>query len=144
MELDYYVDLVRTRLCDDGTPRPKIKDDFGNEIDAPKQVFTDEQIIKYLETSVNRLNLLFDLDLILDGPVINKHSEKIHKYADLLVQGAVITALGSRALLERGREWSYEDNGVTYTPPDVSSLMQTQWELESADYRTKIELLLGK
>ncbi len=133
MNISYYVELVRIRLYDG---IDYIKDQTGNKVELPYR-YTEGQIISYLEGSVRRFNLLFDkkLDLVDD---------EIYKFTDLIVQGAVITALASKALSECSREFSTQDGGIIFTPPAVSSLLMRQWEVESADYDQKIKFLLSK
>lgn len=48
-------------------------------------------------------------------------------FHSILVEGAVINALASQALLERGREWTLNDNGISVTPPTVSELLTSQY-----------------
>lgn len=128
MKPDYYVKLVRTRLADDGN------ETLGNK----PQVYTEEQILSYLEGSLQRLNGLLPNGLSFEATPV-----QVFELADLVVQGAVITALASKALLEKGREFPILDGvgSVAYHPPNVSDTMMRQWEVEMMDYRSKIELI---
>lgn len=134
MKLDYYVKLVRARLADDGTI--KAKDNLGNEIYVKSQVYTDDQIHSFLEGSLQRLNTLLPKGLSFEATPI-----EVFELADLVIQGAVITALASKALVEKGREFALLDGGVEYHPPSVSDTMMRQWEVELTDYRSKIEMV---
>lgn len=51
----------------------------------------------------------------------------IHTFTEVLVEGAVLSALASKALIERGREFQIVDGGVKFDPPTVSELMNTQY-----------------
>lgn len=134
MNISYYVELVRARLYDENI---RAKDQYGNEVEVPSYRYTEGQIISYLEGSVRRFNLLFNkkLDLVDD---------EIYKFTDLIVHGAIITALASKALSECGREFSMQDGEIIFTPPAISSLLMHQWEVESADYDRKIKFLLSQ
>lgn len=134
MNISYYVELVRARLYDENI---RAKDQYDNEVEVPLYRYTEVQIISYLEGSVRRFNLLFNkkLDLVDD---------EIYKFTDLIVHGAVITALASKALSECGREFSMQDDKMIFTPPAISSLLMHQWEVESADYDRKVKFLLSQ
>ncbi len=132
MKVNYYVKLVRARLADDGDV--KAKDNYGNEISVKSQIYTDKQVLSYLEGSLQRLNVLLPKGLSFEATPV-----EVFELADLVVQGAVITALASRALLEKGRELAILDKGVEYCPPNISDTMMRQWEVEMVDYRSKIE-----
>lgn len=41
----------------------------------------------------------------------------------------MLYALASQALLERGREFQTTDNGVTFNPPSISELLNTQYSV---------------
>lgn len=129
-----YAELVRHRLSDIDVTTIDV---HQNEVINAKNVFSDLQIRKFLEISLLRLNCflsMMNLKLV---------EEKVESclFGDMIVQGAVITALASKALIEAGREFSYEDKGVAYYSPNISYIFMNQWELELQDYRFKIDLL---
>lgn len=134
MNISYYVELVKARLSDGIV---YTTDQFGNKVEYPSSVYTEDQITSYLEGSVRRFNLFFNktFDLV---------DTEISRFTDLIVQGAVVTALAAKALSECGREFSTEDAGVVFTPPAISSLLMQQWEVESMDYDRKVKFLLSK
>lgn len=118
MNYNYYAGLVRARLADDGY-----------------KIYTDDQIFSYIEGSLRRFNLLFKK---------NSELSESHHFTDLIVQGAVITGLASKALIESGRNFSYKDAGIEYQSvhlPSVANILMRQWELESNDYWRKVEML---
>lgn len=134
MDCNYYAELVRARLADDGYK--KEKDGYGSEVYVGVNVYTEEQISNYLEGSLRRFNLLFDRSFELDD-------DETHQFTDLIVQGAVITGLASKALIESGRCFSYIDNGIEFKgSPEVTHTMMRQWEIENNDYWRKVEFLL--
>jgi len=45
-----------------------------------------------------------------------------------LVEGATLKALASQALIERGREFALSDSGISFIPPAISELLQTQFQ----------------
>lgn len=146
MEAQYYLDLVRARLGDDRSSLVNTHGNVPTEI-FPKdgyavvQTYTDDQIHFYLEISLQRLNLLFGKRL--DIGELSLLDPETLSWTDLLVQGAVITALAAKAAVERGREFGYEQEGVSWNPPDVASILMQQWESELVDYRYKVGLILN-
>ncbi len=50
-------------------------------------------------------------------------------FADILVEGAVLQALASQALLEKGREFVFTDQSVGFVPPAVSEMLQRQHDI---------------
>ena len=134
---DYLLRMLKARLNSSG--KSKSKDQYGNEVCINCDIFSKDQLVIFLEMSLHRFNLFFDKELHFgDDPI------SIHKFADLIVQGAVITALASKALLECGREFSMQNDGVVFTPPAISSLLMHQWEVELTDYDRKVKFLLDR
>lgn len=113
-----YAKFVKARLCDDGNI--KAKDALGNDVWIPSNVYGDDQITNYLEASLLRINVLFKKKFL------TLHEDGVFDYADLIIQEAVITALASKALLERGREFAIVDGSISYAPPSVSATLMLQ------------------
>jgi hypothetical protein len=62
-------------------------------------------------------------------------------FADVIVQGAVILALAAQSLIERGREFTITDNGITYQPPQISEILNNQYGQQLADYKEKVKFI---
>jgi hypothetical protein len=62
-------------------------------------------------------------------------------FHSIVVEGAVIYALGSQALIERGREWQITDNGVAVNVPTVSELLNTQYSQLYTTHFEKLKLI---
>ena len=62
-------------------------------------------------------------------------------FADVIIQGAVLLALAAQALIERGREFTLNDNGVTYQPPQISELLNTEYTTQLANYTEKLKVI---
>ena len=65
----------------------------------------------------------------------------INQFHAILVDGAVLMALASQALIERGREYSITDSAVSFTPPTVSELLETQYSTLLTQYWDKIKYI---
>ena len=53
------------------------------------------------------------------------------------MQGALYLALGAQALIERGREFTINDNGIGFTPPQQAELLSTQYKSEMDAWTAK-------
>jgi len=65
----------------------------------------------------------------------------VEQFGEILVEGATLYALASKALIERGREFQVNDNGLNFTPPTVSDLMNTQYSTLLSHYWDKLKMI---
>lgn len=126
--------MMKARLRSQGKKKvssPWMPSDEVQYVDA--DIYSTEMLVTFLEMSLCDFNMVphFTFYTFEDSKIINQ-------FATLLVEGAVVYALGSQALIERGREFSTTDNGITFIPPSVSELLQTQY---SQLYQTHYEKL---
>jgi|SRR5579885_1931739 len=117
------LDMVKARLHSKG--KRKANNPFGladNVEYVDVDIYSTEMLMTFLQMSLSDFNSTpyFTFYTFEDSKIINQ-------FASLLVEGAVMYALGSQALIERGREFSYTDNGIATVPPSVSELLQTQY-----------------
>jgi hypothetical protein len=101
------------------------KDQFGNPIYVECDIFNVEQLVEFLATSLAAINsephfTMFEFH----------HSEIIKLLFYEIVQGALIYALASQALIERGSEYNIGDNGISVTVPTLSEMLNTQYSTE--------------
>lgn len=123
--------VLKPRLKNDGTR--KVRD--GNQyVDAPCVVFTDTELISFLINSLSSFNQYphFTQFKFSDPQIYSL-------FMDVILQGAVLMALAAQALIERGREFNITDNGVTYQPPAVSEMLNSQFGTQLADYQQKLK-----
>jgi hypothetical protein len=125
---------VKARLKSAGK-HPTV-DEFGNTIYRDCDIYTDDELVTFIALSLAAFNEVphfteFTFD---DSPII----ELFHH---VLAEGAVYAALASQALIERGREFQITDNGIGFTPPTISELLNTQYQKELDDWRDRIKLI---
>ena len=60
-------------------------------------------------------------------------------FKDVITTGAMLQAWYGQAILESGKEWTITDNGVTITPPGVSSAITNIYNSQLSDYRAKLK-----
>jgi hypothetical protein len=125
---------LRARLKSSG--KSAGKDQFGNPIYVDCDIYSVDQLVTFLAQSLSMFNEVphftsFDFN----------HSEIIKVFYDVLVQGAVLLALSSQALIERGREYQISDGGISLTPPSISELLNSQWSTELSNHFEKVKLI---
>lgn len=101
------------------------KDQFRAPIYAECDIFSVEQLVEFLATSLAAINsephfTAFEFH----------HSDIINLIFYEIVQGALIYALSAQALVERGSEYNLSDNGISVTIPTLSELLNTQYSTE--------------
>jgi hypothetical protein len=107
-------------------------DENGNAVYKDCDIYTVDELVAFVCQSLTMFNEIphFTLFTWEDTPII----EQFH---DILVQGALYLALGAQALIERGREFNVQDNGIGFTPPTVSELLNTQYTAEMTAWNEK-------
>lgn len=126
--------LLRARLKSSG--KHLTKDAFGNDVYESCDIFSADQLVAFLAMALSEFNetphfTLFTFDQV----------DIMQNFMGILVQGAAIIALSSQALIERGREFQINDNGLGFTPPGVSDILNTQYNTELANWYERIKLI---
>lgn len=111
--------MLETRLCNK-VEKQKTYSLVGDT--ETIQVFSTENLIIFLDMSLCEFNQV---------PIFTSYSFEddnfVKQFASILVEGATVLALGSQALLERGREFSTTDSGIEWSPPKISELLDSQY-----------------
>jgi len=127
------MNILRFRLQSSGV-RPTTDDD-GNTVYENCNIFSIDEMFAFLCSSLSEFNstphfttFSWEHTLILD-------------FRDVIVEGAYIMALASKALIEKGREFTMTDAGVSYQPPAVADMLNGQMSTLLGAYREKIKLI---
>jgi hypothetical protein len=125
---------LKARL--NATGKSKSTDSFGNITYVDCSMFSVEMLVTFLANAITLFNEIphFTFFTFADSSFINQ-------FHDVLVGGAVLTALSSQALLERGAEYSISDNGISFTPPTMSELLNTQYTTELTHHYEKVKFI---
>jgi hypothetical protein len=94
--------------------------------------FSEDEIDMYLETSLWAFNAKPTFTCIMWDSIQNR-------FLNIIVKGAVVWALYSQSLLEAGREFTINENGISYTPPPVSDKMQSYASALLAHYEKELQ-----
>ena len=125
--------ILKKRLKSDGLV--KVRDGAGYVTESCP-IFSDNELICFLINSLSEFN---------QTPHFTKFTfsddQFCMQFADILIQGAVILALAAQALIEKGREFVITDNGVSYQPPAVSEILNSQYTTQMTAYREKLKFI---
>ncbi len=125
---------LRARLNSRGLA--KTKDEFGNTTYEDCDIFSVEQLTVFIAEALAGINYVphFTFFTLEDTEIIDF-------LFDLIVQYAYFLAIESKVLLERGRELSINDNGVTFQPPGISDMMNSIMQLEINNWWDRVKLV---
>lgn len=128
------VKTLKARLNSSGLS--KSTDQFGNVIYVNCDIFSTDMLVNFVANSLSEFNQIpyFTYFTFEDTLIINE-------FHAILVDGATLMALASQALIERGREFVLNDNGVSFTPPLVSELLETQYSTLITQFYDKVKYI---
>lgn len=126
--------VLRARLNSAG--KAKSTDSYGNVVYVDCDIFSVDMLTTFLASALWDFNQVpfftfftFDDDGFVD------------QFGEILVEGATLYSLASKALIERGREFQITDNGLNFNPPTVSELMTTQYSTLLSHYYEKLKYI---
>lgn len=134
MNINTLMKTLRARL--DSRGKATVKDSYGNDILVDCDIFSVENMTCFLGDSLTMFN-----EIPHFTQFTFEDTEMLQQFHNVIVQGAELMALASKALLERGREFQFTDNGINFNPPIVSELMQTEWSTSLSNYFEKVKLI---
>ena len=119
---------LKARVRSDGK-KPKrdaygafVTDGYGELVLEDCNVFTDEILATFLCISLSEFNMVpFFTSFTFADQIIYK------TFAHMIVEGAVILALASQSLIEKGREFTISDGGINYQPAALADHLNTQY-----------------
>jgi hypothetical protein len=134
LNINKLIKTLRARLNSRG--KSKSTDQFGNVIYVDCDIFSVDMLVAFLGNALSDFNQVpfFTFFTFEDTQILDQ-------FHDILVEGATLMALASQALIERGREAVITDNGVSFTPPTVSEMLQTQYNTLLTNYYDKLKFI---
>ena len=116
------IKMMKARLNSSG--KAKSTDAFGNVVYVDCDIFSVDMLATFAAMSLSEFNNVpyftffsWDDSWFFSAP----------GHIQVIADGAVMFALASQALIERGREFQLTDNGINFNPPTVSELLNTQY-----------------
>jgi len=62
----------------------------------------------------------------------------LRRFRFIIVEGAVLLALGAQVLIEAGREFTITENGINFNPAQVSAALQNQFTARFTQYKNDL------
>lgn len=134
--------LLRARLGSEGIRHKRdqfgryLRDVNGNFIDEPCNVFTTDELYRFLQASLAEFNSIphFTAFTFNDTAFVDTFKHE-------LTEGAVILGLASQALKEKGREFQITDDALSYQPPMIADFLKGFFTDFLNSYRERIKMI---
>lgn len=110
--------------------KQKSLDKDGNTVYADMKIFSDEDLEVFLQLAESATKS----SLKVENAVL---------HPDLVVEYAMYLALMQKSLVEKGREFAIEDNGMYYNPPNLSNHMMDVAANVINNWFRKVQLIRG-
>lgn len=133
---------LKARLRSDGK-KPK-RDEYGAfERDANGEiiyvecnVFSDELLVCFLCQALSEFNMIpfFTTFSFADRIIYTTFSQ-------IIVEAAMVFAMASQALVEKGRDFTISDGGVSYQPPALGDFLSSQYNNFLSNYRERVKFI---
>lgn len=133
---------LKARLRSDGQKPARdeygafIVDGYGEMVMEDCPVFSDEILACFLSSSLSEFNMI---------PFFTSFSfaeEIIYKtFSHAIVEGAYIMAVSSQALVEKGRDFTISDGGISYQPPALGDFLQQHYTGYLTSYRERLKFI---
>ena len=125
---------LKARLNSAG--KAKSTDGYGNVTYIDCDIFSIDMLVTFLATA------LWDFNQVPFFTFFQFDDDNfVEQFGEILVEGATLYSLASKALIERGREFQITDNGLNFNPPTVSELMNTQYSTLLTHYWEKLKYI---
>jgi len=105
------------------------------DVNPNANIFSTDEILCFIDIAIAEMRSLFSYDFTIEN--INNPNITIK---GLVIDYAVIVALASKALIEKGREFTLSDNGITASSPEVSKMIMEQYATEYSHFMEKVRL----
>ena len=146
ININCLLDLLKRRLKNTGVRFVRdqfgsvVYDGYGEPLTEQCNVFTDAELITFLRASLSEFNSIphftsftfADIDFCecSDG-----------RFGHTIATGATLLAMGAQMLIEKGREFVITDNGVSFQPPAVSDILNSQFGTLLSAYREDLRFI---
>ena len=140
--LNILLKYLKARVKSDGQKPSRdeygafIYDGYGELVMEECNVFTDEILVCFLCSALSEFNMV---------PFFTSYSfadEIIYKtFSHAIVEGATILALSSQALVEKGRDFTISDGGISYQPPALGDFLATNYNNFLSSYRERLKFI---
>jgi len=140
--LNILLKYMKARLRSDGQKPSRdeygafIVDGYGEMVMEDCNVFSDEILACFLCSSLSEFNMIpFFTSFTFADEIIHK------TFSHAITEGAYILALSSQALVEKGRDFTISDGGISYQPPALGDFLQAHYQNFLTSYRERLKFI---
>jgi len=133
---------LKSRLRSDGKKPSRdeygafILDGYGEMVMEECNVFSDEILACFLSAALSEFNMIpFFSSFTFSDEIIYK------TFSHAVVEGALILSLSSQALVEKGRDFTISDGGISYQPPALGDFISSQYQTLMTSYRERLKFI---
>lgn len=134
--------FLKARLRNDGKKPLRdqfgaiVYDAYGEMVMQDCDVFSDDILICFLCQALSEFNMIpFFTGFTFADEVIYK------LFSAAIVEGAYVFAISSQALLEKGRDFTISDGGISYQPPALGDFLQSHFGTWLTSYRERLKFI---
>jgi hypothetical protein len=113
-----------------------VTDGYGELVMEDCPVFTDEILVCFLCQALSEFNMVpFFTSFLFSDSVIKT------LFSSAVVEGAYVIALASQSLVEKGRDFTISDGGISYQPPQLGDFLQSHYGTWLTAYRERLKFI---
>lgn len=128
------VAMLKARLNSSG--KAYVRDENGNTQLVDCDIYTVQQLVLFVISSLSMFNMIPHFT-----EFTFEDSDFFNIFGEIIVRGALVSALASKALIERGREFNISDAGTSFQPPGVSDILGSQYSSEYSAWQSDAKLI---
>jgi len=132
--------FLKARLRSDGLKPSRdeygafITDGYGELVMEECNVFSDALLACLLCSALSEFNMVpFFTSFTFADEIIYK------TFSAAIVEGAYIVGLASQAMVEKGRDFTISDGGISYQPPALGDFLQAHYQNFLTSYRERLK-----
>jgi len=140
--LNVLLKLLKAKLRSDGKKPSRDKygafvtDGYGELVMEDCNVFSDELLACFLCSALSEFNMVpFFTSFSFSDEIIYK------TFSAAITEGAYIVALASQAMVEKGRDFTISDGGISYQPPALGDFLQAHYQNFLTSYRERLKFI---
>lgn len=134
--------ILKARLRSDGKKPMRdefgafVYDAYGEKVTVDCNVFSDDILVAFLCSALSEFNGVPFFTVYTFADQIMQTTFLHH-----IVEGAMIMAMASQALVERGRDFTISDGGLSYQPPTLGEFLNSQFTTWLTSYRERLKFV---
>lgn len=113
-----------------------ITDGYGEVVTEACDVFSDDVLVCFLCQALSEFNSVpFFTAYTFGDPTVQT------LFNHIIVEGAYVFAIASQSILEKGRDFTINDGGISYQPPQLGDFLQSHYGTWLSSYRERLKFI---